>query len=245
MFDQITEENDYGRGEGDSDSANDGEDATTHIRKFRQQIEHLNSDLHDLIYEGEDGDSAEEDDIDSFALPHTQQRNGYKKITSGKPQNLDLLPSNYTEENVLAPSSEVVPEQLPSHMIKEVVQVLDEDTYIVQESIFNQRYESEDEMDRSSNNPDETNEENEDRPEDEEPDQPNYAPEEDAPGEEVFDEEEDLYFDDGAHNLQFQSNADQLIQPLLDQEENMFGVPLEGGNYFHPEDSSASSDQNG
>ena len=71
MFDQITEENDYGRGEGDSDSANDGEDATTHIRKFRQQIEHLNSDLHDLIYEGEDGDSAEEDDMDSFALPHT------------------------------------------------------------------------------------------------------------------------------------------------------------------------------
>ena len=39
---------------------------------------------------------------------------------------------------------------MPAHMIKEVVQVLDEDTYIVQESIFNQRYESED-MDGSSN----------------------------------------------------------------------------------------------
>lgn len=33
---------------------------------------------------------------------------------------------------------------MPAHMIKEVVQVLDDDTYIVQESIFNQRYESED-----------------------------------------------------------------------------------------------------
>jgi len=42
------------------------------------------------------------------------------------------------------PSSDMVPAQMPSHMIKEVVQVLDEDTYIVQESIFNQRYESED-----------------------------------------------------------------------------------------------------
>jgi len=58
---------------------------------------------------------------------------------------------------------------MPSHMIKEVVQVIDDDTYIVQESIFNQRYESED-MGNSSNGSDnedppvdESNEEHEDR----------------------------------------------------------------------------------
>ena len=92
---------------------------------------------------------------------------------------------------------------------------------------------------------DETNEENEDRKDSEEEYQPNDPPEENAPGEEVFDEEEDLYLEDGAHNLQLQRNADQLIQPLLDQEESMFGLPQEGGNYFHPQESSASSDQNG
>ena len=46
---------------------------------------------------------------------------------SGKPQNLDLLPSNYIEEN--QNSSDTHP--MPAHMIKEVVQVLDDDTYIV------------------------------------------------------------------------------------------------------------------
>ena len=81
---------------------------------------------------------------------------------------------------------------MPAHMIKEVVQVLDEDTYIVQDSIFNQRYQSEDD-DMASDEADSiesvedadeddkegeddadvdldecTNEENEDRPEDEE-----------------------------------------------------------------------------
>lgn len=68
-----------------------------------------------------------------------------------------------------------MPPSIPSHMIKEVVQVIDEDTYIVQESIFNQRYESED-MGNSSNNSDnenlpvldESNEEHEDRPDSEE-----------------------------------------------------------------------------
>ena len=55
---------------------------------------------------------------------------------------------------------------------------------------------------------DETNEENEDRKDSEEEYQPNDPPEENAPGEEVFDEEEDLYLEDGAHNLQLQSNAD-------------------------------------
>ena len=34
MFDQITEENYYGRGE-DDDSQDDGEDATGNIKKFR------------------------------------------------------------------------------------------------------------------------------------------------------------------------------------------------------------------
>jgi hypothetical protein len=43
-----------------NDEGEDG-DATNKIRKFSQQIEHLNSDLHDLIYNGEDGESAEED----------------------------------------------------------------------------------------------------------------------------------------------------------------------------------------
>ena len=55
---------------------------------------------------------------------------------------------------------------------------------------------------------DETNEENEDRKDSEEEYQPNDPLEENAPGEEVFDEEEDLYLEDGAHNLQLQSNAD-------------------------------------
>lgn len=62
---------------------------------------------------------------------------------------------------------------MPAHMIKEVVQVLDDDTYIVQESIFNQRYESEDMDDgssvgSSSDPPDQSNEENEDRREEDE-----------------------------------------------------------------------------
>lgn len=65
MFDQITEENYFGRGE--SDSENDGEDNAGNIKKFRQQIEHLNSDLHDLIYSGEGGESGDEDGLDGFA----------------------------------------------------------------------------------------------------------------------------------------------------------------------------------
>ena len=65
MFDQITEENFYGRGEGDEESDEDeGEDATGRIKRFRQQIEHLNSDLHDLIYSGEDEESGAEDGVD-------------------------------------------------------------------------------------------------------------------------------------------------------------------------------------
>ena len=125
MFDQITEENYYGRGE-QSDQSDEGEDATKNIKKFRQQIEHLNSDLHDLIYSGEEDDEGE-DGIDSLT-----QRSGAKAKKmhfkkSGKPQNLDLLPSNYIEEN--QNSSDTHP--MPAHMIKEVVQVLDDDTYIV------------------------------------------------------------------------------------------------------------------
>ena len=61
MFDQITEENDYfGRGESDYD---DGEgDSTKNIKKFRKQIEHLNTDLHELIYSGEDGEDDDGED---------------------------------------------------------------------------------------------------------------------------------------------------------------------------------------
>ena len=66
MFDQITEENYYGRGEQSDDSQDEGEDATRHIKKFRQQIEHLNSVLHDLIYSGEDEESGAEDGIDDI-----------------------------------------------------------------------------------------------------------------------------------------------------------------------------------
>lgn len=211
MFDQITEENYYGRGE-QSDASDEGEDATQNIKKFRQQIEHLNSDLHDLIYSGEDeGESGPEDDLDCVTQTRSTKMKkliGFKK--SGKPQNLDLLPSNYNDEvqeyeqqpmlnsdvisnNGCQPetSQQILPPMMPAHMIKEVVQVLDDDTYIVQDSIFNQRYQSEDDdlasdadsvesvedadeddkegEDDADVDLDEcTNEENEDRPEDEE-----------------------------------------------------------------------------
>ena len=100
MFDQITEENYYGRGE-ESDDDDDGEDATRRIKRFRQQIEHLNSDLHDLIYSGEDEESGAEDAIDGFTLrssAHRKRKVAYKKMGGGKPQNLDLLPATYSME---------------------------------------------------------------------------------------------------------------------------------------------------
>ena len=99
MFDQITEENYYGRGE-QSDASDEGEDATQNIKKFRQQIEHLNSDLHDLIYSGEDEEeSGAEDDINSLTQARSTKIKGMKGFKkSGKPQNLDLLPSNYNDE---------------------------------------------------------------------------------------------------------------------------------------------------
>lgn len=59
MFDAITEDNFIGRGESDYD---DGEDnnQTHNIKRFRQQIEHLNCDLHDLIYSGEEDEDGDE-----------------------------------------------------------------------------------------------------------------------------------------------------------------------------------------
>ena len=84
MFDQITEENYYGRGEQSDDSQDEGEDANRRIKKFRQQIEHLNSDLHDLIYSGEDEESGE-DDFDDVAQLQNKRKVTYKKMGSSKP----------------------------------------------------------------------------------------------------------------------------------------------------------------
>ena len=98
MFDQITEENYYGRGEESDDD--EGEDATGRIRRFRQQIEHLNSDLHDLIYSGEDEESGAEDAQDGPKLTlKNSKKTIFKKIGSGKPQNLDLLPASYSMDD--------------------------------------------------------------------------------------------------------------------------------------------------
>ena len=82
MFDAITEDNFIGRGESDYD---DGEDnnQTHNIKRFRQQIEHLNCDLHDLIYSGE-----EDEDGDLENLEGQDSRNRAKvrrPRKSGKP----------------------------------------------------------------------------------------------------------------------------------------------------------------
>ena len=63
-------------------------------------MENLNRDLHDLIYSGEGEDSGAEDGmIDSMTYRSANTRKvPYKKMGSGKPQNLDLLPSNYIAE---------------------------------------------------------------------------------------------------------------------------------------------------
>ena len=93
MFDCLTEENDFGRGESGS---SDGENDSTHnIHKFRQKMEVLNQDLHhDQIFDGEDGEDADlGEDQDSPEVLNTKKKIKVKK--SGKPQNLDLLPSNY------------------------------------------------------------------------------------------------------------------------------------------------------
>ena len=95
MFDYLTEENDFCRGESDS---GDGEGDSTHnIHKFRQKMEVLNQDLHhDQIFDGEDGEDADLDE-DSPDVLNTKMKIKVKK--SGKPQNLDLLPSNYIYQN--------------------------------------------------------------------------------------------------------------------------------------------------
>ena len=85
--------------------------------------------------------------------------NTKKKINakkSGKPQNLDLLPSNYiyqSNQETLTPNTAAYG-QAPSHMIKEVVHV-DDGYTLIQESIFNEDYsEEEAESDMSENAPD-------------------------------------------------------------------------------------------
>ena len=82
MFDMITEENDFCRGESDYD---DGEgDSTRNIKKFRKQIEHLNKDLDELIYSGEDGegDDVEECYDDSMQVKRAKR---IMRKQSGKP----------------------------------------------------------------------------------------------------------------------------------------------------------------
>ena len=51
-------------GESEESDDDEGEDANGRIRRFRQQIENLNSDLHDLIYSGEDEESEAEESKD-------------------------------------------------------------------------------------------------------------------------------------------------------------------------------------
>ena len=93
MFDHLTEENDFGRGESDSDA--DENDSTHNIKKFRQKMEVLNKDLHhDQIFEGEDGEDADlSEGQESPGRLQSKKKMIVKK--SMKPQNLDLLPSNY------------------------------------------------------------------------------------------------------------------------------------------------------
>ena len=154
MFDYLTEENDFGRGESDS---GDGENGSTHnIHKFRQKMEVLNQDLHhDQIFDGEDGEDADlGEDQDSPEVLNTKKKMTVKK--SGKPQNLDLLPSNYiyqSDEALLTPVPKdiAIHTQQPSHMVKEVVHV-DDGYTLIQESIFNKDYsEEEAESDMSEN----------------------------------------------------------------------------------------------
>ena len=67
---------------------------------------------------------------------------------SGKPQNLDLLPSNYIyQDDQATPGVKdiAIHTQYPSHMVKEVVQV-DDGFTLIQESIFNKDYSDEEEV---------------------------------------------------------------------------------------------------
>eukprot|EP00353_Schmidingerella_taraikaensis_P001064 CAMPEP_0185596696 /NCGR_PEP_ID=MMETSP0434-20130131/80906_1 /TAXON_ID=626734 ORGANISM="Favella taraikaensis, Strain Fe Narragansett Bay" /NCGR_SAMPLE_ID=MMETSP0434 /ASSEMBLY_ACC=CAM_ASM_000379 /LENGTH=130 /DNA_ID=CAMNT_0028225243 /DNA_START=2593 /DNA_END=2985 /DNA_ORIENTATION=- len=126
-----------------------------------------------------------------------------------------------------------MPPSMPSHMIKEVVQVIDDDTYIVQESIFNQRYESED-MGNSSNGSDnedppvdESNEEHEDRIDSEEDVNPSLAG---LKPQQISDEDDDdeSEVDDEAYGqhsglIIAAGGAIELIQPMMAMEDNLLG----------------------
>jgi len=52
-----------------------------------------------LIYSGEDEESGAEDALDGPLLSHRSKKVFAKKIRSGKPQNLDLLPASYSTEH--------------------------------------------------------------------------------------------------------------------------------------------------
>ena len=102
-------------------------------------MEVLNKDLlHDQIFDGEDGEDADLGEDGSPDVLNTKKKIIVKK--SGKPQNLDLLPSNYSSYILQDDQAGHTPKdillQTPSHMIKEVVQV-DDDFTLIQESIFN------------------------------------------------------------------------------------------------------------
>jgi len=68
MFDQLTEDNDA-RGESDSD-VDQGESPTHNLAKYRHKIEVLNSDLHELIFDGEDDGEDGDGGTDQPAKKH-------------------------------------------------------------------------------------------------------------------------------------------------------------------------------
>ena len=84
-------------------------------------MEHLNSDLHDLIYSGEDGESGAEDAYDGPLIRQRSKKVIGKKIGSGKPQNLDLLPACYSmEQNEPAAAQSQYPSHLNLDMVSNV-----------------------------------------------------------------------------------------------------------------------------
>ena len=87
-------------------------------------MEVLNKDLlHDQIFDGEDGEDADLGEDGSPDVLNTKKKVIVKK--SGKPQNLDLLPSNYSNYILQDDQAANTPNDIflntPSHMIKEVV----------------------------------------------------------------------------------------------------------------------------
>ena len=175
-------------------------------------MEVLNKDLlHDQIFDGEDGEDADLGEDGSPDVLNTKKKVIVKK--SGKPQNLDLLPSNYSsyilQDDQAANTPNGIFLNTPNHMIKEVVQV-DDGFTLIQESIFNKEDYSEGsqaESDMSENS--------------------NKSDLNEFPQPEQEQEEEVIENEDQEEFQQFPVNGnDELIQPLLNQEEQF--------DMFHP-----------